>query len=581
VSDHPAIVLTRHFFAALFDFGFLSDAGVESLKRTLLGCLAGAIAIGLLLTRVFMAKYGALSTAPAEIYERAVIADHAFLMAVPMWIVAAAVGLVGHSLFPDQTDFRVLMAEPLSRLTIFASKLAALLLFVFLFIAATHVALLPLAALTMIGAIKTGSILATATAFAFSSLIGSICAALTVIAIHGALVLLAPRARVLAFSGTVRSILIGMLVMSLPLVGRLPGTASAFASGAWWLAWAPPAWFTGLERWLIGDASRASLAAQAGAATVLAFAITLASYVLLYRRFDRVVLQPSQSTAQSAAQSAASRDARAGDRSLDRWAGGGHAPVRHAVGRFAWMTIRRSVMHQGLVVAFLAAAGGFVLNSLLSVDGWTEPLPLAAAVQRPGRSPLLLALLTAPLTMMFLAIPAIRLALSVPLDRRSNWIFRMTEDTAGRTEVAAANVGLVLRLGVVLPLVLLGPLQWWMLGPLAPGVIVIEALTGWLLVEWSMADWRRIPFTCSYIPGKGFVPLMVFKGFHAYVIFGLLTTLILLFSLGRSRATLAVAAIAGAAAAALSVQRRRNAPDAPLTFDDELPTDVNPLRLDT
>jgi hypothetical protein len=572
VSDHPAIVLTRHFFTALFDFGFLSDAGVDSLKRALLGCLAGAIAIGLLLTRLFMVKYSALSTAPADIYEHAVIADHAFLMAVPMWIVAAAVGLVGHSLFPDQTDFRVLMAEPLSRLTIFASKLAALLLFVSLFIAATHVALLPLTALTMIGAIKTGSILATATAFAFSSLIGSICAALTVIAVHGTLLLLAPRARVLAFSGTVRSILIGVLVLSLPLVGRLPGTASAFASGAWWLPWTPPAWFVGLERWLIGDASRTSLAAQAGAAIVLAFAITLASYVLLYRRFDRVVLQP--------AQSAASRDARAGNRSLDRWAGRGHAPVRHAVGRFAWMTIRRSVMHQGLVVAFLAAAGGFVLNSLLSVDGWHDPLPVAAAAQRPGRSPLLLALLTAPLTMMFLAIPAIRLALSVPLERRSNWIFRVTEDAAGRTEVAAANVGIVLRLGVALPLALLGPLQWWMLGPQALGITVIEALTGWLLVEWSMADWRRIPFTCSYIPGKGFVPLMVFKGFHAYVIFGLLTTLILLLSLGRPRVVLAVAAVAGAAATALGIHRIRNARDAPLTFDDELPTDLNPLKLD-
>lgn len=237
-------------------------------------------------------------------------------------------------------------------------------------------------------------------------------------------------------------------------------------------------------------------------------------------------------------------------------------------------------MHQGLVVAFLAAAGGFVLNSLLSVDGWNEPLPTTAPA-RPGQSPLLLALLTAPLTMMFLAIPAIRLALSVPLDRRSNWIFRMTEDAAGRTEVAAANVGILLRLGVGLPLALLAPLQWWMLGPPASGVILIEALTGSLLVEWSMAEWRRIPFTCSYIPGKGFVPLMVFKGFHAYIIFGLLTTVILLVSLGRPRATLTVAAIAGAAAAALGVRRRRNAPDAPLTFDDELPTDVNPLRLDT
>jgi hypothetical protein len=601
-SDRPPIVLTRHFFSSLFDLGFLSDAGVESLKRTLLGCLAGAIAIGLLLTRVFIVKYGALSSAPPDVYERGVMADHAFLIAIPMWMVAAAVSLVGHSLFPDQTDFRVLMVEPLSRLTIFGSKLASLLLFISLIIAATHVALLPLATLTLIGTLKTGSgaLVATALSFAFSSVIGSICAALAVVALHGTLVLLAPRARLLAFSGTVRSISIGVLVLSLPLIGRLPGTAGAFASGAsasgaWWLSWAPPMWFVGLERYLIGDARLATLAAQAAIITLIVSLVTLASYVLLYRRFDRVVLQPSHSVARA--------DTRAATRSRYRWnareAGpltlnrtplfldgtrglGGvgallnrRAPVRHAVSQFAWITIRRSVMHQGLVVALLSAVAGFVLNGLLSADGWNEPLRMQ------GRSPLLLALLGAPLTMIFLSIPAIRLALSLPLDCKSNWIFRMTEDAAGRTEVAAANVGLVFLLGVALPLALLGPVQWWMLGPAAFGVIAIEALAGWLLVEWSMSEWRRIPFTCSYIPGKGFVPLMFLKGFHAYVFFGLLTTLILRLSLGRPRVMLTVAAVIGAAAAALTISRNRNAPAIPLTFDDELPTDVNPLRLDT
>jgi hypothetical protein len=157
----------------------------------------------------------------------------------------------------------------------------------------------------------------------------------------------------------------------------------------------------------------------------------------------------------------------------------------------------------------------------------------------------------------------------------------MTEDVAGRTEVAAANVGLVFVLAVALPLALFAPLQSWKLGPSSLAIIVIEALTGWLLVEWCMTDWRRIPFTCSYIPGKGFVPLMFVKGFHAYVFFGFVTTLILRLSLDRPRVAFAVAVIVGVAAAALSMNRRRTAHHAPLTFNDELPTDVNPLRLDT
>ena len=87
----------------------------------------------------------------------------------------------------------------------------------------------------MIGAMKSGSIVTTALAFAFSSLLGSLFAALAIVAVHGLLVLLAPRARLLAFSGAVRSVLIGALVLSLPLVARLPGTAGAFSSNAWWL----------------------------------------------------------------------------------------------------------------------------------------------------------------------------------------------------------------------------------------------------------------------------------------------------------------------------------------------------------
>ena len=90
--------------------------------------------------------------------------------------------------------------------------------------------------------------------------------------------------------------------------------------------------------------------------------------------------------------------------------------------RFVSLTIRRSVLHQGLVVGLLAGAGGLVLNSLLSANWWHEPLDAAAS------DALVWTLLWAPMTMVFLSIPAIRLALSVPLDLRANWIFRMTED---------------------------------------------------------------------------------------------------------------------------------------------------------
>jgi len=556
VRDRPEVVLTHHFFTALFDFGFLSDEGAEAFKRLLLGGLALAIAGGLLLMRLFMNKYGLLAGAPED-YAREVVADHAFLMALPMWVVAGAMALAGQSLFPNEVDFRILMAEPLSRRLIFAAKLAALLLFGGLFIAGTHLGLLPVAALTLIGSTSIGSAASTAMAFLASSLLASFFAAFAIVAIHGVLVLLAARHRLLAFSGVVRVVVIGGLVLVLPLVLRLPASADAFAAGAWWLVLAPPAWFAGLERWLLGDTASSMLALQATAATLATVAIAVIAYVRLYRRFDRVTFQSAVRTTTPDWASSTNRRSPA-------------APVRHAVGRFVSLTIRRSVLHQGLVVGVLAGAGGLVLDSLLRANWRVD-----AAVD----TELIWLLLWTPMTMMFVAVPAMRMALSVPLDLRANWIFRMTEDVEGRAEIAAAGVRVVLALAVALPIALIAPLQWSTMGVASLAVQIVEAAIGWLLVESLMANWRRVPFTCSYIPGKGFVPQMCVKAFAAYVTFTGATGLALLASLRSLAVAIGLTALVGGTAAILRWRRARRAREMGLLFEDEMPADVYPLRL--
>lgn len=560
MRHRPAVVLIHHFFTSLFDFGILSEEGAEALKRVLLGGLALAIAGGLLLTRVFMAKYGELAGAAPDAYAREIVADHAFLMALPMWTTASAMALVGQSLFPDDTDFRILMAEPLSRRVVFGAKLAALLLFGGLFIAGTHVGVFPLAALTLIGGIKTGSFLAATAAFVAASLAASLFAALAILAVHGLLVLLASRSHLLAFSGAVRTLLISGLVLALPLVTRLPGAAGAFEAKAWWLPWAPPAWFAGLERWLLGDATHASLAAQAAIAAVAATAITVVAYLRLYARVDRV-------TFQSAGRAPAT----------GRWASIDGAyrgtPVQGAVQRFVTLTIQRSILHQGLVSGLLAGAGGMVLNSLLSANWRPE------RVDSPAGDPLVWTLLWVPLALMFLSIPAIRLALSVPMDLRANWIFRMTEDGDGRVDVAEAAVRTVLALAVVLPIAAIAPLQWWAMGPGVLGVWLVEAAVGWLFVECRMADWHRVPFTCSYLPGKGFLPQMCVKALAWYVTFTFATGLLLRASLRDHRVALALAVGLGVTAAVLRMRRGRNARETSLLFEEQLPTELTPLRL--
>lgn len=546
MRDWPAAVLARHFFDALFDFGFLSDAGAESFKRLLLGASAVACAIGLLLVRVFVGKYASLAGAPLDRYVAAATADHAFLIALQMWVVATAVALVGHALFPDDRDFRILMAEPVGRGEIFGAKLAALLVFAALFAVGAYVALLPLFGLTLIGSRESGGPVPWVAAYSVACLVADLFAALAVVALHGVLVLIAPRQRLVAIGAGVRSLLLCLLVLALPLIVRLPGSANAWSHGAWWLAWTPAAWFTSFERWLLGDAVRFGLALRALTATAAAAIIAATSYVLLYRRFDQVILRPRARPA-----------APAGNR---RSIAGERHSARHAVLAFVRATFGRSVLHQGIVLSLMAAAGGLVVNGLVSRD----PRGL---------------LLWAPFALIIVGVPAARLALSVPIEPRANWIFRITDDRDHHADVVGAGVRTVFALGVAIPIALIAPFQTVWFGRQALLLAGVESLIGWLLVEWLMRDWRRIPFTCGYVPGKGFVPQMFVRGLGAFIVFTSAGATLLALSIARPSAAAILWCALVTSGVVLLRRRRRLAVDTNLAFEDELPTDVNPLRL--
>src|SRR5262249_35786590 len=120
LRDGPTGLLTRHFFHALFDFGVLTQAGADAFVRLLIGLSAFLLSLGLLLVYMFARKYVALSTAPTGTpYGQALLADTTLALALPMWIVALATVAVSQSLFPDETDFRVLMTLPIERAVVF------------------------------------------------------------------------------------------------------------------------------------------------------------------------------------------------------------------------------------------------------------------------------------------------------------------------------------------------------------------------------------------------------------------------------------------------------------------------------
>ena len=482
--------LTEHFFRAMFDFGFLSDLASDSFKRVLIGSVGGFVAFGFLLTRMYMVKYAVLwSTGSPEQYRRALLGDDLMIIGLPMLLVAFVTLLVSQSLFPDERDFRILGPLPVSRLLVFRAKLGAVALFTGLFIAAAHVSLLPLVLLTSLNPWGDRNVLVRFVGWALASLTASAFAVLTITAVVGVLVFALSRSQLQALSTFMRSLVLGLLVVCLPLVSHLPALGAALSDRASYMVFVPPAWFLGLQRTIQGGADAwllrlglLGLAAAAAVATIVAV-----TYVVLFRQFERLMLR------------AAPVSPPWWRRDRPPTGQGASPPFRGAYG-FMTATIGRSQLHQGVLVGLSACGVGLAAILLSSFALSTSTI-------------------FAPFMLMFACGVAARASLALPIEYRANWIFQVTEDQTTRREQLRAVNRVVTTYVIGVPLAAAAPLLWMTLGgdALLPAAVI--ASVGLVFVHVVLLDWRRIPFTCSYLPGKRFIGHSALIGVAACVLF--------------------------------------------------------------
>lgn len=567
LQDRPSYRLTRHFLGELFDLGFLSDEGTLSFTRLIIGICATFLSVGLLLVRVYLSKYAYLAMqGTPEPYRQTVLADHAFLIALPMWVVAFATVLIGHALFPDETDFRVLMPLPIARRLIFTAKLLALLLFTGLFIAFAQIALVPAFLLMSLSRWAEGAFLLRAGSYAAASLMASGFAVLAVVAMHGLLLVATPRQRALSASAALRSVMLFALMLSLPVVARLPAQVSSFAAGASWLRFSPPAWFVGVEQYLLGRprAHFVHLAQIAAFASTLAAGVAIGTYAVIYRHFDRVILRSAVSGGSAIDRDRANRRRRRDPRRR----------VFAAIRSFTLITLRRSVLHQGIVVVVSAIGVGLVANSF-SGSG------VLASLAEHGTPPrrVIDSVIWAPFALMYVVSRGVRAALLVPIEQRANWIFRITERDVFRVDQLDAAVHTVRLLGVIVPIALLSPFEWLVLGARSASVLVAALICGWLYVELLMKEWARIPFTCSYIPGKRFVPHTMLIGLSLFLGFTMAGAGVARLNVWGGPAAIVCDITLLSLIVVLRWRRLNGWRHLPLEFEDSLPTEVNPLTL--
>jgi len=501
----PFAALTCYFVSVLLAPPLLTDLGADYLRRTIASLVAMVLVAGIFLTRVFFRKYADLGglTFP-DAYLRALQSDTLLMIAVPMLVVGIAAVVLCPLLFPDETDYHVLTPLPLRLITIFAAKLTAIAIaggIIVFAVAAISSFWFPLATG---GRRAPYPMLARVAAHAVATVLGSAWMFSAVAAFQGLSLLLIPstwRRLGLALQGSVIVVLLG----SVPFITRLPArTISPETVTSLPLAAFPPAWFFGLEQWLLQPDRTdgyALMAVYAVRALIAAVTVIAGCYAVMYRTAERLSSLSRTRAAVAGKWSLLALEQRYRMR-----------PAAAGAIDFAIAGLARSRLHQFVFVLVIGCGIAALIGQIAT----------AFAAHPPATSPSRYAIhaaLAAPLLTSLAVAIALRAAFLLPIDRGAAWIFRLTEEPATRTAALDAVAWCLTVPVVTTSLMVAAAVQPRLLGGMWLLSAAFTAGASLILIEAVLSDWNRIPFTCSYLPGKRVLAYNLGVVLGAYFVF--------------------------------------------------------------
>lgn len=265
------------------------------------------------------------------------------------------------------------------------------------------------------------------------------------------------------------------------------------------LAWLPSYWFLALFQMLNGSMPPALLE-SAERAIVGVSAATLgaaAAFLLCYfRNLRKIIEEPDIAPARKAL----------------TWPFRLGNATSTAISNFSIRTLLRSRQHRAIVCFYLGV--GFAVVFLFLKSGIEKKTidDLGAATLGQAGVPLL----ASSIIMICAAVMGTRIAFSMPADLRANWIFRTVPLPRPSHCVVGARRGLLLLAAV--PIWAASAALFFSMWPLRMAIfhLGILALLAVALTEGLMLNFRKIPFTCSYLPGKA----NVYLTFWTYTMLG-------------------------------------------------------------
>jgi energy-coupling factor transporter ATP-binding protein EcfA2 len=343
--------------------------------------------------------------------------------------------------------------------------------------------------------------------------------------------------------GCLVAVMLGLLVLSFSVQARITNMLLQPE----WARWLPPVWFLGLYQSLSGDPDPAMrlLANRAEAALAIAVVLTLLTYLISYRRHQALLVEGITGRA---------KDSRFGNKL--HWLLPNSR--QQAVVSFMTQTLARSSYHRMIVIGYAGLAIALILTGFAGMGDLV------------GRF-----LYLHMIVLLFLLIGA-RHLFSLPTELKANWIFQITE-REGRGAWLHAVDRFVLFWGAALLLVIPLPLEVRLLGWRGVAEASLFLLLGLLTYEWTFSAWEKLPFTCSHLPDK--TPIWMIMA-----VFGLIGGMAVLHSLLLATLynNLAFAAVCGGLLAAwmrVHHTRQQGWAALPLKYDELAEPAVQELRL--
>ena len=332
--------------------------------------------------------------------------------------------------------------------------------------------------------------------------------------------------------------------------------------------WLPPVWFLGLYEviWGFDPEAFRGLAAAGLLALAVTLSIAALAYGAVFRRVVRHALETPPDVARPAGVvlRAASRVASA---TILRH------PVEQAIVAFAARSLTRSRRHRLLVAAYVGVGLAFVVGSFLSPVTGVAGNALSESLSRPSAR-----LLSIPLVLSFFVLVALRVLFTIPTELRANRIFRMTEIDDKAAYLNGSRKAMWL-LGALPIAVVTFPIYaaWW--GP-APA---LQHTAFWLLMSGCLTElllcrFHKMPFACSYVPGKANVKYLWPVHALALTAYAWWTARLELWLLADPvRWSIACALLIACLGAWTTLRRDRLASSTPLTYEEEVDEAVQVL----